>query len=343
MQTNSSLDNWILTVASTDATGYVFSFDWTQSDVFTNQQLSFFISDGVNTKSTLIVTNGPLIWKTFNIAEGNMIEDGAGVTDVTAITEIGFSVTLRQQNEFAYADNLSFQVSPGSIDLKLYDMGDTLPKNGTAKLSDGTQYTTIGDLGISGLQQSFNRVSLKSGTRLYHCDGFIAGTAKEIPGNVTLTKNNYYALTINYVDTDTNVFGSDPSFNINFYENGYGFNAADENTAILSPSDYSDIMFIIFSAIDAHVFKASFRFNSEPGDSSELTMYNEDINMKMESVFISHEHSPKQEEVIDSSNSPALITDGGKFELYYSDDPSDSVTEVIMEIEIVYVDPVKNG
>lgn len=173
-----------------------------------------------------------------------MTEDGGGTTDPTAITKIGFRVADKDAADSGYIDNLVATPPPGTVQVKLWDMGTSIPVTSVTSIDDGTQYSELGDRGLNGgTVDSEITVSLLGGKKTYQLNDFVAGTALEIPSNTILNSGNYYAITIHYVDTDVNIYGPDTSFAYNYYTNGYAFTAPDESTAITAIGDYSDLSF----------------------------------------------------------------------------------------------------
>lgn len=336
-------DTWTNTISTVDLTNALLKFDYRQTALFSNQEIKFFIGDGTNTKSISIGSGSVDAWESFSFSETSLSEDQAGITDVTDITEIGFTVENNSPGGFAYVDNLVSEAAPGTVLVKLWDMGATLPVTAVTSLDDGTQYTTLGDIGFNSATSSSISVPLLSGTRVYHLDDFVAGAAKEIPTNSLITKDNYFAITIEHVDTDVNVYGSDPTFATQYYNNGFAFTAPDDSTAVTAIGEFNDLMFIVMSADEVFILKAELKFNSTPGDNSQLTVFVEDINMQITNAAIMHEHKPSIIETEEMGRAPAILSPGGKFEAYYDDDASDSITNAILKMECVYYPLSANG
>ncbi len=333
-------DNWVDTIGSTNYTDTTFEFNYYQSVAFSAAKVAFFIGDGANTKSMPLANNNVNQWQLFEINESAMSEDG-GITDVTAITKIGFRVDDSRANADGYVDNLVAVPVPGNISLKLWDMGATIPVSATTSIDDGTQFTQLGDIAFTTPVSSLT-LPLVGGKRLYLIKNFVAGPAIEIPTNQTLTVGNYYIITLNHVDTNVSIYGPDSSFLINYYTNGYAFTAPDEATAITAIGTYSDLMFGILSTQDVYL-TGFFQFlDAAPGNDSEVTIFVEDSNMGITSIAALGERSAQTIEV-DISLRPMFMEKGGKFELYYNDDSSDSVSSIGLTMSYLYVPPTVNG
>jgi len=251
-----SNDSWIYTLAApTDFTEALGAFDYYQTKEYDKAKASVFIGDGVNTKSYSLVIPFKNQWDNFEIDEAAMTEDGGGTTDVTAITQIGFRIDDKEIGDFGYVDNLKTFPPPGEIELKLWDFGTTEPVAGVADLDGATQYTELGDRGKGAVTSSII-LSLIGGKRHYHLHDFVAGVAKGETGNTTLTIDNYYAITLHYVDTNVNVYGNSDSC----YANGFGFYTPDTATAITSLS--KDLRFFIFSTQDVYIVRVTWALHT---------------------------------------------------------------------------------
>lgn len=318
-------DEWVKTVPATDFTGATGTGYFRATHDFSNLKIRFFLSDGTNSKSAQIIQTDINIWQQIQLAEEQLTEDQAGTTDTENITSYGFRLEDRRNNSSFYIDTLVYSPPPGSVSLKLFDMGDTLPVSGTTKLSDGTQYGKLGDLGITGIQVSEILLNLEGGFRNYHINDFVAGVALEIPDNEILTPGNYYALTINYVDTDVSVYGPNPLWD-DYYANGYSFTFPDELTAISATGANEDLMFIIYSTQEVYVSGFQTFIDNPPNGNSIASLYVEDMKMRRPSVFITGVKPPQT--VTRDLNIPAILEKGGKIELEYNDDFTDSVSQI---------------
>ena len=337
-------DEWVKTVSSTNYTDYTFNFDYNQTVISGGggATVRFWIGDGTNTKSLNIVVPAANDWNNISINENAMADDGGTTPVMTAITKIGFRVTTRKVNAEAYVDALTATPSPGTVELKLWNMGTTIPTTAVTSIDDGTQYTKLGDAGISGLQEASVILQLIGGKRMYNLDAFVAGVALEIPTNEILIPGNYYALTINYVDTNVSVYGPAVSFATNYYVNGYSFTAPDEATAITKLGTYNDCMFMIFSTQDAYITNIGQIADAEPNGDSLSSMYVEDENMKVTDIGLTGAQGNKIT-TIDLISIPMFMSKGSKFEQYYNDDATDSVTTITLGFRYRYIPPTTNG
>lgn len=327
VQLDNPNDAWTKTVVL-DLTDKQINFDAIQTVPGIVGNFSFFIGDGVNTKSINIADQFASVWVSHSVGELDLVEDGAGTTDVSAITEIGFRVNNKQNNSFVYIDNLTFSDGFGNVEIKLFRMGSNIPEPGVAKISDGTQYTTLGDLGISGKQLSSVTIPLKAGKKTYRMEDFSAGVGIEIPGNVLLVPGDYYILTISYVDVNVKVYGTDPSFNIDYYPSGYAFTAPDEDTAITKIGEFNDIAFKTTANVDAQIVGIQFCvFNASnevvsPSSDSDISIYIEGPQMEHLSDELVHGNGiPPMD--IDLHVNSEFCPRGGKVELYYTSGESD--------------------
>jgi hypothetical protein len=335
-------DEWTNTVASTNYTGYTFSIYYRQSMTYTLGKMSFFIGDGTNTKSFSLVINDVDTWTHFEIDISAMSEDGGGTTNEATITKIGFRLDDAHPTGEAYLDDIEATPSPGSVDLELWDMGTTLPVASTDALDDGVQYTTLGDLGLNGgVTASTVNLTLQGGKRFYNI-GFAAGVALEIPSNILLNENNYYALTINYVDTEVNVYGPDTSFSYQYYNNGYAFTTPDKSTAITAIGTYSDLMFVIYSTQDVYLTQYYQAIDAAPGSNANTNVFIEGPNMEITGILATNTR-PIQFVSADLAFKPYIVLKGGKFEQYYNDDFADSVGTINMQVGYLYQPMNVNG
>jgi hypothetical protein len=335
-------DTFIRTIASTDYTNFNGAFDFRQSISYPTGQVSIFIGDGINTKSRLLNINVANNWTHFEINEEAMTEDQVGLTDITAITKIGFLVVNKSIGQYANIDNLITSPPPGNLGIELWDMGSVLPESGVTSLNDGTQYVQIGDIS-SVVPVSQYVLPLLGGKRLYHLDEFKCGIALEIPSNELLIPNNYYAIVFKYVDTNVNVYGPDSSLGVNYYESGYAFNTTDNTTAINAIGEFNDLAFSIFSTQDVYIFESRAVANSEPNGLATYAAFIEDSNMKITDVINTHGSYIPIIGIINLNQRPMFMEKGGNFELYYNDDFSDGVSKIVFGVRYYYVPPNVNG
>ena len=341
LPTTNTSDTWETTAAPTDYTGYTGKFSAYFTHTFAQQQIAVYIEDNVgNSKSFLLIQDGAGIWCDCEVAEGGMVEDpGNGAdTDTANIVKIGYEVILKRTGGSVTIDDLLSVPPPGFLEVKLWDMGTTIPVSATTSINDGTQYEKIG----AGEASSFV-IDLQGGTRLYHFHEFTAGMNKSLPSHESLNIGNYYLIELKHIDTDVSVYGPDTSFSINYYTNGFAFTAPDEATAITATGEFSDIMFAIMSTQDIYMTRSSWRFDAAPNGDSSISVFLEDNDMKVTDAVVDHERSPEQEFASDLSNRPMFLEDGAKVEYYYSDDFTDSVSKITSEITFYYVPPVVNG
>ncbi len=337
-------DEWVDTIGAANFTGATFDFNYYQDIVFSAAKVSFFVGDGANTKSLQLIINTANQWEHFEINENAMAEDGGGTTNMAAITKLGFRVDDARANANGYVDNLATVPLPGSIDLKLWDMGASIPVAATTSIDDGTQFTQLGDLGFNGGAGAATiNLSLLGGQRLYVVNDFVAGVAGEIPTNITLTAGNYYIVTLNYVDTNVSVYGPDTSFATNYYANGFAFTAPDEATAITATGANSDLMFGILSTQDVYLIGFLQTINATPGINAEFNILVEDSGMAITDIPTIGAAAAVQTLHPDLSLRPMTLEKGGKFEIYYNDDFTDSVTAIGLTISYLYVPPVVNS
>jgi len=333
-------DEWINTITSTDFTSYTGHIHIYQDKEYNKAKLRFFAGDGSETASMPLVIPLKNVWYELDVDMDNLTEDSATPVDKTAITKIGFRVEDKEPGKFAYIDHMITTPPPGEFSVKLWDMGASIPVSTTTSIDDGTQYEKIGDLGISGLQESEYVISLHGGKRQYHIDGFVAGTAEEIPANELLTVDNYYLITLNYVDTNISVYGPNPAWN-DYYESGYAFTAPDEATAITATGAQEDIQFLIYSVQDVYVSNFVQFMDAAPGSNSRWLMNIEDENMRITGVIASG--TIGQQAINKEFSRPYKMVKGSKFELNYNDDASDSVTQISLNFQYFFIPLTANG
>jgi hypothetical protein len=334
-------DDWVDTIVSKDYTDYTFEFDFRQTNLNFQLKYEFTLSDGTDTLSILIVPGVTNEWQHFEIDINAMTDDAT--TDKAAITKIGFRVIDIHPAGIGYVDNLIATPPPGSIGLKLWDMGDTIPVTAVTSIDDGAQYDELGDRGLNG----GNVVSevilpLIGGKRLYSIKNFVAGTALEIPSNTLLIPDNYYIITLNYVDTDVSVFGPDSSFSIQYYNNGYAFTVADEATAITAVGEFNDLMFGIFSTQDVFVNTLLKFYDASPNGLASESVFIEDKNMVITGMILNDVQAQQLQE-IEFKDRVFPMPKGSKFEIYYNDDFTDSVSKNTLLIGYIYEPLAVNG
>jgi len=220
-------------------------------------------------------------------------------------------------------------------------MGTSIPVDGVTKISDGTQYEKLGDLGISGQQLSEVSISLLGGKRMYHIDALNAGVALEIPGNEVLIKDHYYVISIQYVDTETSIYGPNTSYAVDYYNSGFAFTAPDEDTEITAIGPYNDLMFIVFSTQEVYVYEITIVNNGTPGNDSQTSAYVEDENMKRTDILVSGIKAvPAITTMLERS---FFMAKGAKIEQEYNDDFTNDVTQINFVFQYYFIPPIVNG
>ncbi len=335
-------DTWILSGSAQNLTGYTATMYVYFDEDANRQGLDLILGDGSNTKSFSIVNSTKKTWLAVVVNEAAFTEDGGTPVDMAAVTQIGYKNTIDKNDKYIYIDDISHTPPPGSVCLRLFDMGSTLPVSGSSILSAGTQYTKIGDLGITGFQESSLNIDLQGGFRIYYINEFVAGTALEIPGNELLIPGNYYAITINYVDTEVSVYGTNTSYNTNYYTNGYAFTTPDESTAITQIGTYSDLMFAVFSTQDVYIVDVGQVADATPSVSSKTNFYIEDENMKRTDIFLASARGT-QNVSMDLGLKPTFMIKGSKLEQEYNDDFSDDVSNISLGFRYLFISPTVNG
>lgn len=335
-------DEWAKTIPSSDFSGYTGAFAWRQTTGYATLKGRVFIGDGTNTKSAPIPVNNANNWEQFDIDIGSMTEDGGGITDETAIIAVGFRVESKVAGSSFYVDDITSTPLPGSVNIKLWDMGAALPTTGVTSIDDGTQYILLGDLAEVTPAASYT-LALVGGVALYHIHEFVAGVALEIPTNEVLNVDNYYIIAMEYVDTEVSVYGPDPTYVTDYYANGYAFTAPDSATAITQIGTYNDCMFGIFSTADIYIQYSTAEADSVPGSRAQYYAFAEDSSMRITDVVITHGTKTPQMNQIDLSNRPMYVQKGGKFEMYFKDDYSDDVSKVWFGMQYYYAPPTVNG
>ena len=257
------------------------------------------------------------------------------------------TVSLAHLDELnAYIDNLSAAPPPGSIGLKLWDLGTDLPVGDGASFdltTDATQYTELGDRGLNGgsVVATVN-LQLQGGKRLYTVKNFVAGVALEIPDNTTINDGHFYAITLNHIDTDVSVYGPDPAFVKNYYNNGYSFTTSAENVDITQIGEFDDCMFGIYSTQLVFLNTIVKFYNNQPGDNATEQIFIEDKDMVITDIAVG-ESTPIQIIQAEFRDRTFPIPKGGKFEIYHNDDFSDSTTAISILIGYICEPPDVNG
>ena len=342
-------NEWIRTVASTDYSGYTGHIHVYQEKEYNKCKLRFFVGDGTNTASLPLLAIQKNLWYELDISMDALTDDQAGVTDLTAITKIGFRVEDKEGGKNVYIDHMVAIAGGGSFNVKLFDMGATIPISGTSELFDATQYTTLGDLGITGQQVSEIEVSLLGGLRIYPIKEFVAGAAIDVTGNELITIDNYYAITINYIDTNLSVYGSDNcGVGETCYNNGFAFNSADEltGTTIIEIGTYNNLNFAIFSVQDVYLINMRFFANAVPGttsDSAHFSFYTKTKDFKRFNTIIASANARQTFQASDLKEMPPFLEKGGMLKGEYNDDYSDDVTSVNLGMRYLYIPPTVNG
>ncbi len=337
-------DEWEDTIGATNYTDYFFHFDFYQDETYTRLNYEFFIGDGANKKSIPLAVANPDQWFHFEIDENAMIDDGGTPPTMTAITEIGFRCSLKDIGDSGYVDNLIAVPSPGEVVLKLWDMGASIPLDAVTSIDDGNQYVELGDRGLTGGTVAATVIlSLQGGKRQYTIRNFVAGVALEIPANTLLNVGNYYAITINYVDTDVIVYGPDTSNNINYYTNGFSFTSPNEATAITKLGTFNDCMFWILSTQDVYINKIVTFYNADMGELSTEEIFIEDKNMNITNVVVGNDPVSQRVVQLEFTDRALWFPKGGKLEVYHNDDYHDSTTLFSIMLYYLFIPPVVNG
>jgi hypothetical protein len=338
-------DEWYKTNVVTDYTGYTFEMQWYQSVSFSQAQMSFYIQDNVgNSKYLPLVVEQADAWETFDFQETAMVETTGNSTDTdtTKILRVGFRLDDNRVNADGYADEIKAIPEPGEIALELWDMGTTLPTSGVTTLNDGNQYEELGDRGINGGTVSTNiTVELIGGKRLYDIYEFIAGTALEIPGNTTITNDNYYALVLRYVDTDVTVFGANTTYSNQYYNSGYAFTATNNITVMSQIGTYNDICFGIFAAEDAYLNTLITQYRQSDGSAAAPGLDAvEIVNIENRNMYITDylvgASRPQPFVIAEFKDTRPYMPKGSKLEVNHTDDSSDNVNSVSVFIGYLY-------
>ena len=309
---------WTNTITSANLSGHELNLDMYFGEVVSRVVVAMQIGDGTETKTFTFNQENEDTWVHLDINEAAFVEDGVTPVDMTAVTKVIFKIVSSFPASFVYVDNIYQTPEGGSVNLKLWDMGTTIPVTTVTSIDDGDQYTEIGDRGIGGVLVSAYELLLEGGKRHYNIQGFVCGAATENASNTVLTVGNYYAITINYIATDVSVYGPDTSGSINYYDAGYAFTAPDEATAITAIGTYSDIAFSIFSTVDAWVNYLRTRFDAAPSCSDNQSIYVE--NTTKQQVDILATNVSPSELSGEALIVPVFMGKGYKFEIYHNDD-----------------------
>ncbi len=329
---------WKKNAGGADFTGHTGEFQMYSNKEYKDVKLKVFVEDSSgNVASREIVQSDKNVWTKVVVPTDSLVDEGAA-TDMTDIDYIGYKIEKEKRDGYVIVDILTSVPPPGEVSLKLWNMGSTLP--GSVSLDSGTQYEKLGDLGITGVQEASVALGLLGGKRMYHVNNFVAGVSLEIPTNELLIPDNYYALTIHYVDTDVSVYGPNEAWD-NYYNNGYGFTAPNESTAITAMGTNKDIQFVIFSTQDVYINEISQFTDAAPSSESLTTIYVEDKNMIRTDVLISGIQSLQT--AVKEISRPFFMEKGAKFEEEYSDDFTDSVSSVNVIIQYYFIPPTVNG
>lgn len=325
--------------ATIDLTGATIELDHYQTHAPAQQQIMIYIEDGSANRSTFnLLADTTASFKHFNIE----VAAFTGTCDVSDVEKIGFDMVTLRPSSFVYIDNMNYLIVTGTINMKLFHLGSTLPVGDGASFdltNDATQYTELGALG----DKSEIVVSLLGGRHIYHVDDFIAGRN----GTSVLIPGDYYAVTFNYVDEDVSLYGYSAS---DQYINGYVFNTSAENADISQiggVGSNNDLMFYMFSAVSAwigptdqadayhlHFINAAGDLIS-PGENSSWVTHVEDENGQVQIVTVHGGHPVSGGDYVEKFRRPIFIPLGGLFEVEYSHDPEGE--DVAVELELFFV------
>lgn len=340
-------DEWADTFAAANYTDYSFSFDFYQTIIFSQAKVSFFLEDSsANTASIQLPISAILTWEHFDINVNALADDGVA-TDITDIVKVGFRVDTKRAVQDAYIDNIIATPPPGSVLFKLWDFGTTIPVSTVNGLDSAAQYTELGDRGRNGgVVAASISLQLTGGKKQYQLNEFVAGVAKEKAANTPLTIGNYYAITMHYVDTDVSVYGSDGSNG--FYANGYSFTAANEVTPITAVGSDQDCMFIIYSTQDIYIITTFWSILTTgntlatTGPSATHSVFLEDTMEDVEDVLVTTVKAGAG--FLQTTDwRPMFMEDGGKYEMYYSDDYTDNAFSIQFAFGYLYIPAIPNG
>jgi hypothetical protein len=336
-------DEWEKTISSRDCTGGVWKMAVYPDEDYAKQNFDFFVSDGTNTKSINIVTTIKDQWQVIYIPQASMSDDGGTPCDDSAIVGVGFRNQVAKADRYYGVDVLQFAPPAGQVRFKLWDMGATIPEAGVTKINDGTQ-KNLGDLDVGSLVSQID-IDLIGGIRRYQLDDFIAGVNIGKGGNQPLTVDNYYAITMHYIDTNVSVHGSSGSQN--FYNNGFSFTAPDQATAITAVGANKDCLFQIYSVQEVYLVSSRVYFKNttgaliDNGINSSYEIFVETPSETLENMIT----SKIQAGVIEPSSwfRPVQMLAGGKLEIYFNDDFNDDVYKMYLIAEYAYEPKAANG
>jgi hypothetical protein len=332
--------------ATIDFSNGIISFKWYQTHTFAEQKANIFIKDTTPNKSVvpLVISDDDVgTWVTFNIP---ISEFTSGTpADITDIQKIGIEVESKKTpTSFFYIDSLTYIISAGTIRMKLWKFGTTAPVAGVAKLSDATQYDTLGDLAIDGEVVNQIDVPLQPGQRLYHIHEFSAGPAFEKSANNPITVDAYYAITFHHVDEDVIFYGNNDGKLA--ASGGYSFTAPDESSIISATGADENLQFYIFCVKPVYILGYHLHMldadGSETltGENSEWTTIIEDGEETPVIIDEHHHHAVSDYRYPLNEDLAELLGMGGKFETKYvpgTDDIVSIVQEIIYKYEKIPV------
>lgn len=336
-------DAWEFTLsAPQDLTNFTVAL-WLQQQLgFDRTQFRLTLRDVAgNFKATPLVVQSARVWEHFFIEEIGMIEDGgnAANTDMTQIDRVGFVVQRRDRN-LSWVDDVILVPPPGDLRVRLHDMGNTIPVSGVTSISDGTQYAQIGEQDAAEFI-----VELSGGKKVYALEDFNANldTTIKVPARVPLTVNNYYLIELSYIDTETDIVGTDATQLVNQYVKGFACTAPDDVTPLVEIAPNVDLIFMIYSRQEVYMQKFSWHFDSAPGADMVVHGYILGNNFGVTDVLIDHHHRPRKDSFIDYSQHPYRMQDGGSAALIIDDDVLDNVSDVVFTMTYFYEKPTVNG
>lgn len=316
-----------------DLTNGIISFKFRQNNTFANLKANIFIKDGSANKSVVplvIDDNNVDSFVIFSIPI-DLFTSGTPA-DITDIRTIGFEVEDRAVSGLFYVDSLTYIISAGTIRMKLWKFGTDVPVAGVAKLSDATQYESLGDLGIGGTVVNQIDVSLLPGKRHYHVHDFIAGVAFEKDANDPLIVDTYYAITFHHVDEDVIFYGNNEGKLAD--SGGYSFTAPDESSIISATGEDENLQFYLYCVKPVFVLEYHLHMLDADGDAA-LTGVNSEwttlvINSNdVPSIIDEHHHHPVSD--YEYNNTVEYMGLGSIFETDYV--PGiDDITSIVQEI-----------
>jgi len=335
LDVNDEGDKWVYSFAPINVKNGLLTFDFYVEKL--EDEFVFEISDGVNFAQIPINPNLKESWQTFNVNTSAFV----GV-NLKAVTKICIICVKAEKEKAAYIDNIRYSTSSGNLICELYDFGTTIPTDAVSKISDATQYTQIGDLGITGVAVSSYNISLRGGKNLYHLENFICGAAKEIPFNQPITENNYYALVFRYVDIDATLYGSNPILQHEFYNNGFAFNCPDLTTPINSLGAFHDISFGIFASQDVFLLLGELKLDAVANSDASILFMSQNAEFK-NTVYAINERNFGEELKETFDFRPQFLEDGTKVAMIYTDGATDNVHNATIEIRYLYEELPTHG